>query len=126
MSNNKKVYEYGFEKLEVWQISIQLVTEIYTVTGSFPDAEKFGLVSQLRRAAVSISSNIAEGNGREGKDKARFFQIAFSSLMEVLNQLIIASKLKYIEGERLYEIRTTIDEIANKLNALHRYAKSKS
>ena len=123
MGTNNELYEYGFENLDVWKISIQLVTDIYSLTKNFPENEKFGLVSQLRRAAVSISSNIAEGNGREGKDKARFFRIAFSSLMEVLNQLIISEKLTFISRDQLVTFRLTINELANKLNALHRSIK---
>ncbi|MBN2166187.1 MAG: four helix bundle protein [Marinilabiliaceae bacterium] len=65
------MHYYSFEKLEIWQLSRNLVKEIYTTTDSFPQSEQFGLVSQIRRASVSISSNIAEGNGRHNKkDKA--------------------------------------------------------
>ena len=112
---------YSFEKLDVWQKSRKLVTAIYLLTQKFPPEERFGLTNQLRRAAVSVSSNIAEGNSRiSQKDKARFFQISFSSLMEVLNQLILANDLQFMSEKELLEIRPLIDEISNKLNALHK------
>lgn len=112
-------YIYSFEKLDVWQLSRVLVKEIYSVTEKFPEKEKFGLVNQIRRAAVSVSSNLAEGSGRiSRKDKAHFVQLAYGSLMEVLCQLIISSDLEYITDAHLSELRSRIQEISNKLNAL--------
>lgn len=114
-------YKFAFEKLDDWQKSRQFAVSIYKITEAFPEKEKFGLVSQLRRASVSISSNIAEGNSRTSpKDRARFFQIAYSSVMEVLNQLILSSDLEFITSSQLNEFRTSIHEISNKLNALHK------
>lgn len=114
-------YKYSFEKLQVWQIAKSFTVSIYKMTEKFPDVEKFGLTSQLRRASVSICSNIAEGNSRiSNKERAYFFQIAFSSTMEVLNQLIIAKELEFLKEEELKELRNSIDEISNKLNALHK------
>jgi len=82
--------------------------------------EKFGLSSQLRRAAISVSSNIAEGSTRLSKsDQARFYQIAFGSLMEVLNQLIVASDLGFFDAQLLSEIRNEIESIGRMLNSLH-------
>jgi len=79
-------YNYSFEKIEVWQLAKQLTVIIYKLTTNFPDEEKFGLTSQLRRASVSVPSNIAEGNSKSSlKEKAYFTEIAFSSLMEVRN-----------------------------------------
>ncbi len=113
------MYTYSFEKLEVWQLSRQLVVEIYKSTSDFPDSEKFGLTNQLRRAIISVASNLAEGTSRKSsKDKANFTQMAFSSLMEVLNQLIIATDLKYLSPDELTHYRTSVDELANKINAL--------
>jgi four helix bundle protein len=92
------------------------------LTGKFPDREKFGIVSQLQRAVVSVSSNIAEGSSRKsGKDQGYFLQIAYSSLMESLSQLILAFDLGYIKEEDLSEVRVQIEEISNLLNA---YSKS--
>lgn len=96
-----------------------LVKEIYTLTKQFPKEELFGLTSQIRRAAVSISSNIAEGNSRfSPKDKARFLSIAYGSLMEVLSQLILGSDLEYITTNELDQCKPLIHEISNKLNSL--------
>ena len=113
------MYTFSFEKLKVWQESIELVKSIYTETRKFPDEEKFGLVSQLRRASVSISSNLAEGTSRNtNNDKARFTTIAYSSLMEVLNQLIISKELEMLHEEVYNELRPQVEKIANMLNAL--------
>jgi len=112
---------YSFEKLEVWQLSRKLTVEVYSETKKFPKEEMYGISSQLRRAALSVSSNIAEGSSRfSEKDRAHFSVIAFSSLMEVLNQLIIATDLEYLSEVRLNEFRNKISEIGNKLNALRK------
>lgn len=111
---------YSFENLEVWQKSRNLVISVYKITAGFPLDEKYGLSSQLRRAAISVSSNIAEGSTRWSKiDQARFYQIAFGSLMEVLNQSILASDLGFIENQVLTEIRNDIESIGRMLNSLH-------
>lgn len=113
---------YSFEKLEVWKDSINLTVLIYKLTKAFPDEEKFGLTSQMRRSAVSISSNIAEGISRStNKDKAHFINLAYSSTMELLNQSIIAEKLNYISNENYENIRFLIEAISNKLNALRKH-----
>jgi len=115
------MYTYSFEKLDVWKLSRKLVKEVYTITSEFPDEEKFGLVNQTRRAAISIASNLAEGTSRNtSKDKANFSQIAYSSLMELLNQLIISVDLGYLIETKLMTLREQIDEIANKINALRK------
>ena len=89
------------------------------MTSVFPDNEKFGLTSQIRRAMISVSCNISEGTSRwSSKEKVRFIEIAFSSLMEVLNCLILSSDLDYITDEDLKESRLEIEKIGNKLNAL--------
>lgn len=106
-----------YQKLVVWQRAMQLVTEIYQLTDTFPDSEKFGLRSQLRRAAVSIPSNIAEGSGRSSdKDFVRFLSIATGSLQELETQLLIAEKLRYTDSaENLLEL---VDQIFAMLNNL--------
>ncbi len=115
------MYLFSFEKLEVWQLSRKLNVKIYKTTFLFPKEEIYGLSSQLRRASVSVSSNIAEGNSRlSQKDKAHFFQIAFSSLMEVMNQLIISFDLEFISEKDLNSYRLEISELSNKLNSLHK------
>jgi len=113
------MFEYSFERLEVWKESIKLVTLIYDITKSFPVSEKYGLTSQLRRASVSISSNLAEGTSRNtDKDKAHFTTLSFSSSMEVLNQLIIAKELNFIKEIDYIVIRKQISKITNMLNSL--------
>jgi four helix bundle protein len=104
-----------FEELVVWQKSHQFVLKIYRITQQFPQYELFGLVSQLRRAVVSIPANIAEGFKRKGKaDKVRFFNISQGSLEEVRYYLILTDDLGYAETKQL---RTDLDEISRMLNA---------
>lgn len=110
---------YSFEKLEVWQDARKLVVWIYKITKMFPDDEKFGLTSQLRRAAVSVVSNLAEGSARNtSKDKAYFSQIAYSSLVEVLNQLLIANDLGFIDERTLIDGRSKIEQLTQRIAAL--------
>src|SRR5690606_5588122 len=112
-------YTFSFEKLNVWIDSKELVKLIYSVTKDFPDEEKFGLTNQLRRASISVASNLAEGTSRKtSKDKAHFTTLSFSSLMEVLNQIIIAKELNFLNEDNYKIIRTEIEKISNKLNAL--------
>ncbi len=114
-------YIYSFEKLEVWKDARKFVTQVYRLTEEFPTNEVYGLRSQMRRAAVSIVSNIAEGSSRTSeKDQAYFYQIAFSSTVELLNQFIIATDLDYLSDEELSETRKSIELITNKLNALRK------
>jgi four helix bundle protein len=116
---------YAFEKLEVWQKSRLLVKIVYRVTQSFPTEERYGLTSQLRRASVSVSSNIAEGSTRwSKKDKARFYEIAYGSLIEVMNQLILSTDLGFLNDEELDVIKPQIAEISRMLDALYKSAKN--
>jgi four helix bundle protein len=109
----------SFEDLIVWQKSMDLVTEVYSVTAGFPSDERFGLTQQLRRAAVSIPSNMAEGQGRSTTtDFIRFLTISRGSLNEVRTQLIIANHLNYLTNDKLQSLRNACDEIARLLNAL--------
>ena len=85
-----------YKNLEVWKKSIELVKEVYVITKSYPNDEKFGIVSQMRRAAVSIPSNIAEGATRySDKDSSRFIDIAIGSIAELETQLIISKELGF-------------------------------
>ena len=116
------MYIYNFEKLRVWHDSKELALNIYRISTSFPDDEKFGLVSQIRRASVSICSNLAEGNSNSSlKHQARYSNIAYSSAMEVLNQLIIASELGYVKKSDYTFLRRKIEGITNKINSLRNY-----
>ena len=115
------MYEYSFEKLEVWKLAKDLCVYIYQLTKKLPDDERFGLTSQMRRAAISIASNIAEGSSRvSSKDQSHFYTIAFSSTMELLNQLIISKDLKFISEEGLEEGRLKIEQITKRLSNLKR------
>ena len=121
MQNPKEVFQYGFEKLEVWQEGRDLAKTIYLITARFPDNEKFGLVNQMRRSAISVCSNIAEGSSRtSSKDQAHFYQLAYSSLMELLSQSIISCDLGFFASETLQPLRTKIENISRMLNALRK------
>src|SRR5438876_959075 len=97
---------FSFERLDVWQKSIDFAELVYKITRAFPSDERFGLTSQMRRAAVSISSNIAEGSSRFSKtDFARFIEIATGSVFEVVSQSFISRReeiLKEADFQRLY------------------------
>jgi len=117
---------HSFEKLDVWQKSRVLVKDIYQATSSFPSEEKFGLTSQVRRAAISVSSNIAEGSVRwSQKEKARFYEISYGSLIEVLNQLILANDLGFLKEDKLVTLRTEISSLIRMISALYNSTKSK-
>ncbi len=95
--------------LEVWKKSVDFVTTIYIETQNFPKGEIYGLTSQMRRAAVSISSNIAEGSARQGnKELVQFLYIALGSAVELDTQLNIARNLTYINEEKIYSINSKI------------------
>lgn len=103
---------YSFEKLEGWQHA-RLAVWTYTITNKFPKEEKFGLILQMRRAAISIASNLAEGTSRKtSKDQSHFSTIAYSSTIKLLNDLIISSDLRFLpetfynEGRDLIERQT--------------------
>jgi len=113
------MYIFGFEKLEVWNKSRLLTKKVYLITNNFPETEKFCMISQIRRAVISVSSNIAEGSSRwSHKDQIHFYNIAFSSLMETLNQLILSNDLDYLETNELSDIRKDIHVISLMLNNL--------
>lgn len=110
---------FSFEKLEVWQEAIIFTDEIYRLTGSFPSEERFGLVSQMRRAAVSISSNIAEGSSRSSrKDYSRYVELAYGSLMEVASQLHVAHRQNMISDSQLQQAKNFAEKISRMLSGL--------
>ena len=118
--------QFSFERLDVWKDSRDLAKTIYFITKDYPNDEKFGLVSQLRRSAISVSSNIVEGSYRStNKDKSNFMNIAFSSLMELLSQVIISKDLEYINDKQFNDIRSSIEKTSNKLASLSSYFKNK-
>ena len=116
-----KMKIFSFENLLVWQKSRILAKEIYLITSAFLKEELFGMTSQMRRCSISIPSNLAEGSSRRtSKDKARFTEIAFGSGLELLNQLIIALDLDYINEKQYLEIRLKLQEVTFLLDALQK------
>ncbi|WP_248724671.1 four helix bundle protein [Seonamhaeicola sp. ML3] len=108
-----------FRKLDIWKNGIELVTQIYQLSDKLPSEEKFGLRSQITRAAVSVPSNIAEGCSRNSEvEFKRFLEIAIGSLFEVETQLVIAQKLKFIEEKELESIFTLVQKEAKMINSL--------
>ncbi|MFZ1785144.1 MAG: four helix bundle protein [Ferruginibacter sp.] len=102
---------YSFEKLAYWQHARQLAVWAYKATTGFPAEEKFGLVSQMRRAGISIASNIAEGTSRKiAKDQAHFSTLSYSSTIELLNNLIIANDLNFLSAEDYMTGRQKIEK----------------
>jgi len=111
--------KFAFEDLKVWQKSVSMVEDIYKLSNTFPKDEKYGIVSQIRRSALSVSSNLAEGSGKmTTKDKANYTSIAFGSLMETMNLLIISKEVEFIDATILDKFRTQIAEIARMLTSL--------
>lgn len=104
--------KHNFKNLNIWKLSIELTNEIYAVSDFFPKNEEFGLKSQIRRCAVSVPSNIAEGSSRSSdKDFNRFLEISLGSLFELQTQLIIANARNYINNENFNQIELRIIEL---------------
>jgi len=117
----------SFKDLQVWEMSMDLVTDIYRVTEKFPQAEVYGLTSQMRRAAVSVPSNIAEGNGRgHSKEYLRFLYTARGSLMELMTQLEIAKRLNFIDGDSANALEEQCKRINMMLHKLIASIRSKT
>jgi len=115
-----------FRKLEVWQKSQRLVSSVYRVTGTFPAAERYGLSSQMRRAAVSISANLAEGCGRMGDvELRRFVRISLGSLSELECELLLATDLDFLKAEASCQLLEEVRAIRGMLQNLHRALPSK-
>jgi len=103
---------HNFKKLDIWIKSMDLASEIYLLTNSFPSIERFGLISQMQRSAVSIPSNIAEGSAKSSnKDFSRFLEMSIGSSFELETQLILAAKLNYLESEVSISTQTKINEL---------------
>jgi len=104
--------QHNFKNLNIWKKSTDLVQNVYLITKSFPSDEKFGLTNQLRRASVSVPSNIAEGCGRKGnKELIQYCHISIGSLCEVETQLILSNKLNYISAQKLDTIINEVEEL---------------
>ena len=109
----------SYKDLRVWKQSVDLALEIYRYTQNFPKNELYGLTSQLRRAAVSVPSNIAEGKGRSSdKELILFLHHSRGSLLELETQVFIASELAYIEESQAKHLLSQVEDLAKALNAL--------
>lgn len=112
---------FGFEKLDVWQKAIEFADFVYEVTRSFPSDERFGLTNQMRRAAVSVSSNIAEGSGRlSQKDFARFIEVAAGSVYEVVSQASISHRQGFLLQDQFRKIYDLAEQQGRMLSGLRR------
>ena len=110
---------FAFEKLEVWRKSKSVVVAVYTLLNMFPKYEQYALCDQIRRAVVSVPSNIAEGCGRSSlKEKIHFIEIAYGSLMETYCQLLIAVDLEYITIDKVNELMNDFEYISKMLIGL--------
>jgi four helix bundle protein len=109
----------SYKDLEVWQLSMSLVTDIYSLTKSFPKEELYSLTNQLRRAAVSVPSNIAEGRSKSStRDFMRFVDIAYGSVAEIETQLLISQNLGYTTTNQIQELLDRTAHIGRMLNGL--------
>jgi four helix bundle protein len=112
---------FNFEKLDVWQKAIDFADRIYNETRNFPADERFGLTTQMRRAAVSVSSNIAEGSSRNSKhDFWRFTEIAAGSVFEVVSQAFIARRQHFLRDDQFQGIYAAAEEQSRMLSGLRR------
>ena len=113
---------FNFEKLSVWQKAIDLADAVYRITKSYPSDERFGLTNQMRRAAVSISSNVAEGSSRSSHaDYARFVEIATGSVFEVVSQSFISRGQGFLAEDGFHEIYSSAEELSRMLSGLRAY-----
>lgn len=112
---------FNFEKLEVWRKAIDFADLVYGLTKAFPDEERFGLTNQMRRAAVSISSNIAEGSSRSSRaDYVRFLEIATGSIFEVVSQSMIAKNQGFLSPSEQKDLYAAAEEQSRMLSGLKR------
>ncbi len=112
---------FNFEKLETWQEAINFADLVYTLTRNFPDQERFGLTNQMRRAAVSISSNLAEGSSRSSRPEfARFVEIATGSLFEVVSQAVIGRRQGFLSEESCQQVYAVAEKQSKMLSGLRR------
>jgi len=119
------VGKQGYQDLVVWQKAMELVTAVYRITRDWPHEEQYGLISQVRRAAVAIPSNLAEGHGRSGRREfAHHVSIAYGSLCELETQLLIAERLGYSDAEATVFLMNRIADVRRLTNGLLRSLQS--
>jgi len=110
---------FRFEKLDVWHKAVEMTDRVYEMTRTFPDNERFGLTSQMRRASVSVASNIAEGSGRTSTTEfLRFIEIAYGSLMELITQTLIAKRQGFLLEKLYQETYVESENLARMLSGL--------
>lgn len=111
--------DLSHKKLEVWKLSLELVKEVYKLTGTYPKEELYGLVSQMRRASVSVASNLSEGAARtSSKEKCRFFEVSRSSLVELDTQVEISVVLDYLNEQKIKGLKPTAESVFKILSKL--------
>lgn len=116
---------FKFEKLKIWEEAVKFASEMYSLTKMFPKAEQFGLISQLNRAAVSVSLNIAEGSGRNSDAEfSRFLQIAIGSINEAVTILYISLEQKYINKEKFDYFYCRCEQLSKMLFSFRNYLKN--
>lgn len=110
---------FRFEKLDVWHEAVDFASVVYEVTRGFPAEERFGLTNQIRRASVSVSSNIAEGSGRTSdRDFARFCEVAYSSALEVVSQAHVAERQTFLPESERKRVYARADKVCRMLSGL--------
>lgn len=111
----------NFRKLNIWKKAVQLATDIYISTYNYPREEQYGIVSQMRRSAISISSNVAEGSGRKSnKEFGRFLLIAYGSACELETQLIISKNLDFVDQKQFDQLFNQIEELQKMIYTLNK------
>jgi len=121
-----EIKKFSFENLDVYEKSRALVSEVYRIQHVFPKEERFGLGDQVRRAAISVTANLAEGSGRQSvKEKNHFIEISYGSLMEVFCELQTACDLGYISEDQLDAVRPQFVDVAKMLSGLHKSLENK-
>ncbi|MEK7101632.1 MAG: four helix bundle protein [Patescibacteria group bacterium] len=117
----------SFKDLEAWKRGHALVLSIYRITKRYPRDEQFGITNQLRRAAVSVTSNIAEGFSRQtSKEKAQFYAIAKGSLTEIENQLLVSRDVHYVSIEDFERVETEIEQTSRLITGLLKYVRAQN
>ena len=115
-------YEFSYRKLNVYQWSMSLVKEVYALLKLYPQHEQYAICDQMRRSAVSVPSNIAEGTSKTSpKEQFHFLEIAYGSLMEAFSQLQIAQDLGYLTAKDIDDIRPSFIEVAKMLSGLKKH-----
>lgn len=116
---------FSYEKLEIWQLAIEYAKDVYRITRSFPNYELYGLVSQLQRAVISISANIAEGSGSSStKDQINFLDIAIKSTLETASEIQIALELNYFDQKTRDRLHEQAEKIVRKIRSFKIFLKN--